>query len=737
MAYFLISVIAVWGSFCAQAASVSDSSKTNSYPINSPSYVGQVKCRSCHAEEAKLWQISHHALAMQPATDQSVLGDFNNADFTYAQTTSTFFKRDDKFFVRTDDADGKLHAFEIKYTLGVRPLQQYLVEFPGERLQALGIAWDSRPKEQGGQHWFHLYPNENVTHTDELHWTRRSQNWNFMCAECHTTHLNKNYDAVKREYHTTWSELNVACEACHGPGSNHVLWAKKAKGWQAIDGHSKGLTHRLDEREGVKWRHDSVSGKPVRSSTLTTETELQVCAACHSRRAQLFEDDRSGQPLMDSFLPALLDEGLYHADGQIDGEVYEYGSFIQSRMYHAGVSCSDCHEPHSLQLRKPGNSVCSQCHIAKTYDTQNHHFHRPGKPGARCVDCHMPSKNYMVIDARRDHSLRIPRPDLSERFGTPNACNTCHQNKSPAWAVEKMREWYGHDPKSYQNYATALSAARSGTTDARAELIKLLRDSDQPAIARATAARALQQWLNQESFVPLVALLRDRDPMLRLNALESFRTLPPDVRWQLVRHLLHDPIRTVRITAAVLLAEVPLDQIPSSESHQLQQANEEFLAAQRYNADDPSAQVNLGNFYTAQGKTELAEQAYRQALDLEPNWVPAYVNLADLYRQTGDDPEAEKLLHLGITRVPQAADLYHSLGLVQVRLKNRSAAMRSLQRAAELAPDEPRYSYVYAVALQDTGKTAEAWRVVDEALKRVPGNSLLSELRTQLNTPMP
>jgi tetratricopeptide (TPR) repeat protein len=684
-----------------------------------------------------LWQGSHHALAMQPATEHMVLGDFKNTHFTYAQTTSTFFKHDNKFFVRTDGADGSLQAFEIKYTLGVRPLQQYLVEFPGGRLQALGIAWDSRPKEQGGQHWFHLYPNENITHTDELHWTRRSQNWNFMCAECHSTHLNKNYDAKKREYRTTWSELNVACEACHGPGSNHMLWATKAKGWQAIDGHSKGLTHRLDQRKGVRWRHDSASGKPVRVPILTTDTELQVCAACHSRRAQLFEDDRTGQPLMDSFLPALLDEGLYHADGQIDGEVYEYGSFIQSRMYPAGVSCSDCHEPHSLQLRKPGNSVCLQCHVAKTYDTQNHHFHPPGKPGARCVDCHMPSKNYMVIDARRDHSLRIPRPDLSERFGTPNACNTCHQDKPPAWATKKMREWYGHDPKSYQNYAEVLNAARYGTTDARAELVKLLKDSNQPAIARATAARELRNWLNRESFTPLVKALKDRDPMLRLNALESLRSLPPDMRWQLVRTLLHDPVRTVRISAAGLLAEVPLDQIPSSESHHLQRANEEFLAAQSFNADDPSAQVNLGNFYTAQAQAKLAEQAYRQALDLDPNWVPAYVNLADLYRQTGDDPEAEKLLQLGITRVPQAADLYHSLGLVQVRLKNRQAAMRSLQRAAELAPNEPRYSYVYAVALQDTGKTAEARRVVDEALKRIPGNSLLNELRTQLNTPMP
>ncbi len=324
--------------------------------LTAPTYVGRAACVECHAEQDRLWRGSHHDLAMQEANKNAVLGNFDNVTFRYAGVTSTFFKRDDKFFVRTDGPDGKLADFEIKYTFGVTPLQQYLVEFPRGRLQALSIAWDARSKEQGGQRWFHLYPGERITHTDELHWTGPRQNWNFMCADCHSTNLRKDYDPTHREYHTTWSEINVSCEACHGPGSRHVTWARREEGWNKINARSKGLIVALDERKDVRWVHDPQSDTPKRSPPRHTETEIQVCAPCHSRRAQLFDDDRPGQALMESYLPSLLVEGLYRADGQIDGEVYVYGSFLQSKMYKAGVTCSDCHDPHSLALKEGKNT---------------------------------------------------------------------------------------------------------------------------------------------------------------------------------------------------------------------------------------------------------------------------------------------------------------------------------------------------------------------------------------------
>jgi hypothetical protein len=189
-------------------------------------YVGTATCKSCHEAAYNAWRGSQHERAMQGANEHTVLGSFADAKFSYAGITSTFFKRGGKFFVNTDGPDGKLKDYEIKYTFGVTPLQQYLIEMPGVRFQALSIAWDARPKEQGGQRWFHLYPKERITHNDELHWTRPAQNWNFMCADCHSTNLRKNYDPATDHFNTEWTEISVGCEACHGPGSQHVEWAK-------------------------------------------------------------------------------------------------------------------------------------------------------------------------------------------------------------------------------------------------------------------------------------------------------------------------------------------------------------------------------------------------------------------------------------------------------------------------------------------------------------------------------
>ena len=700
-----------------------------------PEYIGVARCQACHETQVGLWRGSHHDLAMQHANETTVRGDFDNAKFTYTGTTSTFFRRGEGFFVNTDGPDGRLAEFEIRYTFGIDPLQQYLVELPGGRLQALTIAWDTRPAEQGGQRWFHLYPDEAVTAGDELHWTGLSHNWNTTCAECHSTRLDKNYDSGSRSYATTWSEIDVACEACHGPGSNHVAWAEKTGDWERFDTPQKGLTHRLDERAAVVWLPDESTGKPRRSEPRASRVEIETCAACHARRAQLFEDNRRGQPLMDAYLPSLLEPGNYHVDGQIDGEVYVYGSFLQSRMYQAGVTCSDCHEPHSLQLRAPGNGVCLQCHAAADYDDRKHHFHAGGAAGSQCVDCHMPAKHFMVVDPRRDHSFRIPRPDLSAKFGVPNACNHCHRDREPAWAADRLRDWYGETPRGLQNYADALDAARRGSGNTAAELAALLGDESQPAIARATAAQALRTRLEPDTARALLGVIGDDDPLLRHAAIGGLAELPAEYRWQVVGPLLDDPVRAVRIAAAETLADIPLERIDAGDRERLRAAIDEYVAAQTFNAEHPSAQVNLGNLYTAQRDFERAERAYRLALELDRAWVPAYINLADLYRQTGRDAQGISLLRSGIEQRPRSADLYHSLGLAQVRQKSLPKAVESLRRAAEFAPDNPRYAYVYAVALHSAQRTAEALAYIEEALRRFPDQAALYELREQLSAP--
>jgi hypothetical protein len=259
-----------------------------------PAYVGVARCAPCHEAETRLWRGSHHDHAMEAATPATVRGDFSGTTFAKDGVTTTFSRRGDQFVVNTDGPDGKLHDYPVKYTFGWDPLQQYLLELPGGRLQALGVAWDTRPKSEGGQRWFHLYPNEKIDHADVLHWTGPAQNWNHMCAECHSTNLRKGYDAAQDAFATTWSDLNVACEACHGPGAAHVAWAEAAKAGKRGDDPKKGLVFQLLDTSGGGWTLAEGASIAHRTKAPSSDAQVETCARCHSRRAQLWSEYRHG-----------------------------------------------------------------------------------------------------------------------------------------------------------------------------------------------------------------------------------------------------------------------------------------------------------------------------------------------------------------------------------------------------------------------------------------------------------
>ena len=683
-------------------------------------HVGRDACVECHAEQVKRWQGSHHDLAMQHATDETVLADFNDARFTYAGITSTFYKKHGSFMVRTDGPDGKLRDYEVRYTFGVAPLQQYLVELENGRLQALTIARDTRSKSEGGQRWFHLYPDDAITYQDELHWTRTNFNWNGMCAECHSTHLQKHYDSTTDFFKTTWSELDVSCEACHGPASGHVAWARKEAGWEGLN--NKGLSVDFDERRDVRWKLVAETGSARRSVPRTTAKEIEVCAQCHSRRSVIASDYAPGRPFMDHYMPRLLDEGMYFADGQIDDEVYVYGSFLQSKMYHAGVTCSDCHEPHSLQLRQQGNGVCLQCHAAAKFDNEKHHFHKTGTEGAKCAECHMPARTYMVVDPRHDHSFRVPRPDLSVQLGTPNACNQCHTDKDAAWAAAQVQKWYGKSPDGYQRFATALDAGRNGDASAGQLLAEQISAMDTPDIARASAISLLPPYLDQSTFAIVEKSLKDDDAMVRRASIAALEGLQPEMLVRLVFPLLDDPVRSVRIEAARVLAPVPVGELQGEQASIYRNAADEYIESQTVNAERPEAQLNLANYYVARREEAKAEAALKKAIELEDVFMPAYINLADVYRMQGNDAEAYRVLSKAKQLAPENADVRHALGLVLVRQKKFEQAVEELEAAASLATTNARYHYVYAVALNSTGMPREAIEQLQLAHERFPDN---------------
>jgi predicted CXXCH cytochrome family protein len=682
----------VWLVAVRRPAGNRNSSVPGATPL-AASYADNQTCTECHRKETADWTGSDHEMAMALPSDRTVRGDFANATFTNHGVTSRFFKKDGRFFVNTENGDGRLADFEIKYTFGIRPLQQYLIEFPGGRLQALGIAWDTEKRR-----WFHLYPNEKIAHDDPLHWTRLYQNWNLMCADCHSTNLKKNYDPQTETYETTWDVIDVSCQSCHGPGSAHVAWARRHVPRTGDQANAIGLV--VDLKSAAP--HDQVA----------------TCLPCHSRRTRLTADDWAGRPYLDTFLPALLSAGLYHADGQILEEDYEYGSFLQSRMYADGVRCTDCHDPHTVKLRAEGNALCVRCHSeqadgrfprlrAKAYDTPAHHFHPEGSSGARCVNCHMPAKTYMVVDPRRDHSFRIPRPDLSVKIGTPNACTGCHTGKTAQWAAAAVAQWYGPNRRYEPHYGEVIAATRAGKPEAEPQLIALVRDSTIPAIVRATALELLRGD-GPEASQAMIQAVRDPDPLVRVAAVTGLDQATADEKLSAVPPLLSDPIRAVRIQAARTLAGMPADRLEPARRAELAAGLAEYRQAQLYNSDVPSGNLNLAILATALQQFDSALAHYHTAIRLDPEFLPARVNLGNLYNQMGRNADAERVFREAVARAPRNGELHYSLGLVLAEEQRLNEAAAELGRAARLLPDRPRVQYNYALALQGTGKAKEA-----------------------------
>jgi predicted CXXCH cytochrome family protein len=707
--------------YCSRGPSVTVQETGDPAPGRSASYLGRESCRECHEKQYLLYLGSDHDMAMDTATEETVLGDFNDVTFTHLGITSRFYRQDGKFMVHTEGPDGRMEDYRVSYVFGIRPLQQYLIAFPGGRYQCLPLCWDTRPEGEGGQRWFHIYRDERIAPDDVLYWTHITQNWNYMCAECHSTSLHKNYSYTEKAYHTTWSEIDVSCEACHGPGSEHVDWAEKVEAGSSPDiDPQMGLVVRLKDTDNATWVFDPDSTTARRSVPRKSDELVQMCSRCHSRRAVATEDYYHGGSLLDTHWPSLLEEGLYFADGQILEEVYVYASFLQTKMYQAGVVCKDCHEPHSGKTFSDGNALCYRCHMATVYGTREHHFHDPSKEGASCTECHMHERTYMVIDPRRDHSIRIPRPDLSDRLGTPNACNQCHTDKSIRWATDYLREWYGQDLLDREHYGEVFWAARQQYPEALDGLLRLAGDRERAPMVRATALFLLGNYPGDASEQMLRTMITDRDPLIRYAVLSAAQNGEAEFIRDVAVPRLRDTVKLVRLEAASSLTAVPRNLIPAASMNLLNKALEEYNASLMINADHPSTHMNFGNLYLNTGDLAKAEASYREAIELEPGLVGPYINLADLYRRENRDDEGEKVLKNALEIYPELAPVNYALGLLKVRQGQHAEGLVYLEKAAGYDPDDPQYSYVYAIALNSQGRPQEALDFLKQAMERHP-----------------
>lgn len=638
-------------------------------------YVGSERCGDCHASEFKHWQDSHHAQAMVPVQDDPP----SSGVFTHAGETTDFALGESSV----------VESVDIVYTFGTDPLKQYLVSMPDGRLQAHSVAWDSRPEAEGGQRYFHLVPD--IAGTDDvLHWTGPAATWNFMCADCHSTAVEKNYDADSGRYETAYAEVSVGCEACHGAGSIHV--------------------------------EEAEAGKPAPLFRMETQDDqLNGCAQCHSRRSQLAEVFTPDRNYLDFYLPTLIEANLYHPDGQILDEVYVWGSFLQSPMSRAGVTCSDCHDPHAGEVRIEGNGLCTQCHNpggradfptlnAGNYDTPDHHRHVAGTPAAQCVSCHMRSETYMVIDDRRDHSFRVPRPDVSAALGTPDPCNDCHQDETAEWAAQAVERWYPETREPH--YGHLFAAAWRGDRSDEAELANLASDETTPRMTRTTAMALLGGYSQHQSSRVVMSGLRDSDPLIRLAAARASTRWPAADRWNRVRHLLTDPVLAVRTEATMALMDT-IDSLDSGARQTMNDALRDHLEVLSFNSDRAEGLTNIAGVHRALGEFGPAELALDKALEKNPKWIPAYLNKADILSASGRDPEAGPLIDAALEIVPEASNVLLAKALWMVRQGEREAALPLLEKAWQASPAVDQYLYVYAVGLHSANRSADALEILE------------------------
>ncbi|MFY8274726.1 tetratricopeptide repeat protein [Pseudoalteromonas sp. SSDWG2] len=692
-------------------------------PCNSVS--AKQVCESCHSEQVQQWQNSHHHKAMNDATEEFVQGVFEGQQITYQDQTLTLSKKDNTYILTTSSQDVEKQQV-IKYTFGFMPLQQYLVEDERGGYQFIPLAWDSRPAQEGGQRWFVLHPDQ-APH-DEFHHSQMGQNWNHMCADCHSTDFKKNYDLESNQFSSLSEHINVSCSACHGNTKQHLAWAA---GNTAIK--NKGFVKNISTQ--VTLFTQQRDGSMVAVGEKTSSEQLQVCATCHSRRAQIAPRNDT-QAFLDMFRPSLLTPELYHVDGQIYDEDYVWGSFLQSKMFSAGVTCSNCHNPHSGKLKQTGNQTCTQCHGATQFDNTQHHGHRQGSLGSQCVDCHMPETTFMQVDPRRDHSLRVPRPDLTIQTQAPNACNTCHDDKTPQWAVNAIKSWHPQSTRmGSEHFSQAFHAADQGLPTASQLLTRIAQSSQYTDIIRASALVRMGSYPDQNTLVAISRAVRDDEPLKRLGAISAAQGFSPAQRYRLLHLLLSDPRLAVRTEAARSLASmltVPFpDNLKGEERQTLEKALEEYKQTERFNAERGSSHTNLGNLALELGQSNDAKAHYKQSIKVEPIYIPAYVNLADLYRRLGDEQQAQKVLLQALEVDANNADVHYVLAMSWVRQKDREKAKAHLNIAAKYG--SVNHIYTYGLLLNEMGENHAALTQLEKAFSLNPNNPDLCYTLVQLS----
>lgn len=697
--------------FTSQYVPASELQKTTS--------ISNQQCIECHQSEQQAWQHSDHAKSMALADKSSVLGDFNQKHVEHHGQKALFFIADGVYQV-TISYDDNSQTLPIKFTFGHFPLQQYLVETEHGKLQVLPFAWDSRIKEAGGQRWYHNYSQEEIRPEDRLHWRQPLQNWNGMCADCHSDGLVRNYDEPNNRFDSQFDNINVGCLSCHGDMTVHA--------------DKKSSTARNNDVTSIK----SPTGKWLRSigeKTAHWQGEqrdngfMDNCFSCHSLRSPLTDGIKPHTAFLDQFTPQLLAAPNYYPDGQIKEEVYVYGSFLQSKMFAAGVNCLDCHDQHTMKLKAEGNGLCLQCHGAEIYNAKTHHQHQVNSAGAQCVNCHMPTNRYMGVDDRRDHSFKIPRPDLSISHNSPNACTSCHEEKNNQWAAKQLEEWHGK-PQTVASSKQHLMALNSGQIISLQQHLTIVSDEQLDVISRATALQLLSMSTQSITADILKPFLSHQEALIRLAAANAAVLLPANDKVTFVAPLLADQYKAIRVAAARSLVD---SQLMLSDSTVFKQAFNAMQAAHQVSSWRGEGKLNQGLIAYESGDLSATEKAFKGAVKVDPYFETGYINLADLYRAQQRPALVMSVLRKGLANLPKSATINYAYGLHLVRQQKTAQAVAYFKKAMVLQQLDQQYAYTFVLALDGIGKSKQALKELKQLILAYPERSQLKELGLYLS----
>ena len=641
-------------------------------------YAGSENCKECHQNFYDLWSPSHHGKAMQPVNAEFIEAAQMPASGEFSIEGKTYHIEIGKsaMSMKENEAD-KENNYEVTWALGGKNVYYFLTPLENGKLQTIPLAYDVKNKN-----WYNN-PESAMRHFQEgtapdeaLPWKDRQYTFNTSCYSCHVSQLKNNYDLTSDSYQSTWKEPGINCETCHGPASEHIKIFENAREGEQIK--TLGL---------------------ISTKVFTNEQHNWACAPCHAKMNPISSGYTPGDRFFDNYDLTGLESNDFYPDGRDLGENYTYTGWMMNECNQSGqLHCVMCHTSSGRDRFKDNpNDACKMCHEENVINVVEHSGHKEGSAGAVCINCHMPKTEFGKM-VRSDHSFRPPMPEATIKFGSPNACNICHTDKTPEWANETVKKRKnGNYQEETLQWAEVLNEARSGDWKNADKIFDYIQKEKLNEVVIASFIRLLNNFNNEKKWPVLTVALKSKSPMVRSSAAAGLMgNFDEEVKQDLVQAC-NDEYKVVRIAAAASLSAFPENAFSDAEKQVVAKATDEYMNSIVSRPDDWSAHYNLALYYQNRGENVKALNSYETATNLYPDAVMPLINSSIIYSYTGNSVKAEENLKKAISIDPdnEAANL--NLGLLLAEQGKMDEAAKALKIALKANPEQAVAAYNLSV----------------------------------------